>query len=86
MVLLPTLALAALLGAMPDPAALRDVTAEPAVIRLEGLASRYSILTPGVEASGKVVDLTRAAGYRVLDSNVATVEERDVVRPLDHVG
>ena len=65
-------------SAARDPYA--DVSANPPAVRLSGAGGSYSLLIHGKTASGRLVDLTRTAHYRSLNTKVATVTPAGVVQ------
>src|SRR4051794_28529924 len=57
------------------------IAAEPSVVRLDGSTARHLVLVDGRTTSGRVVDLTGSARFRVLDRRVATVDDQGLIRP-----
>ncbi len=56
--------------------------ADPAVVRLKGQGTAYSLLVQGKTASGEVIDLTRDAEYTSGMPEIAAVNARGIVRGL----
>ena len=81
MLILP-IAIVFLAAAVPPDSEIVNVSADPPAIRFDGLPSRRLILVEGTDSDARTVDLTRAARYRSLDANVATVDEAGVVRAI----
>jgi hypothetical protein len=80
-VTLAALALALLAGGTAR-ADFTDVTVDPPAVRLRGPAARYSLLVHGRSREGRLVDLTRAARFRVLDPRVARVSPAGVIHAV----
>jgi Protein of unknown function (DUF1549)/Protein of unknown function (DUF1553)/Bacterial Ig-like domain (group 2) len=73
------------LCASPAPCAdspVTDVSASPAIVRLVGPKSSYSLLVQAKNAAGDAVDLTHAARYQSTNRTIATVSATGVVRAV----
>src|SRR5262245_23789085 len=57
-----------------------DVSVDPAVVRLSGPKSTYSLLVQGKNADGAMMDLTHTARYHTQDPRIATVSATGIVR------
>ena len=76
----PALPCRLLLWLRRRPTSYADVRSDPAAVRLTGPGDRYSLLLHGKTATGRLVDLTRAARYHSLNTKVATVTPTGVVQ------
>lgn len=60
----------------------REVTADPAIVRLSGPGASYSLLVHGKTADGRLIDLTRAARFTTRQPKVVAVGANGVIRSV----
>jgi hypothetical protein len=57
-----------------------EITADPTAVRLVGPQATYTLLVHGKTADGRLIDLTRAAGFQTRNGKVARVSSTGILR------